>query len=121
MADLHNALVRACRAKFLRKGFKESKSPMPTYRPDLFAEKYARTGKAVEQVAVEAEIASTLFTEHTSHQLVLMDEFIRHQTKKRLNVRGYLVIPRGRVILANAQTQLAALFPARCTIRILQP
>jgi len=120
MADLHESLVRAFRKKVMRKGMRESKSPMPTYRPDIFAEKVSEHGSVLEQVAVEAEIPSTLFTEHTSHQLITMHGFIRLQRAKRIRVRGYLLVPRNRKVLTNAKTLLFSLFPEGTPIEVVE-
>jgi hypothetical protein len=120
MADRHDALIIAFRKKILRGGFRLAKSPMPTYRPDIFAEKVSREGKAIEQIVVEAEIPSTIFSEHTSHQLVIMDEFIRHQVNKGISVAGFLLIPTGREPLMRARGLLDALFPLEGILRIRQ-
>jgi|SRR5271155_1128424 len=119
MADIHDALIRTFRKKKLRGGLKETKSPMPTYRPDIFAEKLSTEGVIVEQLAVEAEIQTTLFSEHTSHQLLKLDEFVRHQQRRRVSVRGYLLIPRGRTVRSHARSLLDSLFPHGTAIRIV--
>jgi hypothetical protein len=93
---------------------------MPTYRPDIFAEKISKNGAVLEQVVVEAEIQTTLFTEHTSHQLLLLDEFIRHQRRKRISVRGFLLIPKGRVVRSYASSLLDSLFPGGTQIRVVE-
>lgn len=118
MADCHEALLRAFRREVLPRGFKETHSPMPTFRPDIFAEKASRNGLVLEQVAVEAEIQSTLFSEHTSHQLLKMDEFVRHQSRKQIRVRAFLLVPRQKTICANAEAVLASLFPGGTRIRL---
>src|ERR1700746_220417 len=96
MADIHESLIRSFRKKLIKGGLKETKSPMPSYRPDIFAQKLGPNGAIVEQIAVEAEIASTLFSEHTAEQLLMMGEFIALQRSKRIKIHGYLVIPRGK-------------------------
>ncbi|MFZ0736251.1 MAG: hypothetical protein WBL70_00295 [Candidatus Acidiferrales bacterium] len=93
---------------------------MPTFRPDIFAEKTSLSGSVLEQVAVEAEIKSTLFNEHTSHQLLKLDEFIRHQRTKRIHVKGYLLIPRGTETRAHAHSLLDTLFPDGTTIKVTE-
>lgn len=120
MADLHESLVRAFRKRVIRKGLRETKSPMPTYRPDIFAEKVSRNGRVVEQVAVEAEIHSTLFSEHTSHQLLKMDEFMRMQRTKRIRVRGFLVVPKAKSARVHADSVLDSLFPEGTSIRVVE-
>ena len=120
MADLHESLVRSFRRRILRKGLREAKSPMPTYRPDIFAEKVSRSGRVLEQVAVEAEIHSTLFSEHTSHQLLSMDEFMRLQRSKRIRVRGFLLVPKGKYARTLADSILDSLFPQGTAIRIVE-
>lgn len=120
MAELHEAVLVAFRKKFLRGGFKEGKSPMPTFRPDVFAEKRSKSGKILKQLTVEAEIESTLFSEHTSHQLVLMDEYIRHQHRKRIKVDGYLLVPRNKNTVALAHSLLMTLpLTTKGQIRVL--
>ncbi len=120
MADLHESLIRSFRKKVVRKGLKESKSPMPTFRPDIFAEKTSRDGKVVEQIAVEAEIQSTLFSEHTSHQLLNMDHFIKLQKSKRVRVRGFLLVPKSKAVRVHARSLLWSLFPDGTPIRIVE-
>jgi hypothetical protein len=120
MADLHESLIRSFRKRILKKGLRETKSPMPTYRPDIFAERVAKNGKVLEQVAVEAEIHSTLFSEHTSNQLLTMDEFMKLQRSKRIRVRGFLLVPRGRGARTFADSILDSLFPQGTAIRIVE-
>ena len=74
MADRHEHLVRSFRQCKACKGFKSEKSPMPTYRPDFFGSILNKNGKPIAQVTIEAEIESTLFSEHTSEQLLPMDD-----------------------------------------------
>jgi hypothetical protein len=120
MADHHEGLVRAFRRKFLRRGLRETKSPMPTYRPDLFAEKVSSRGQVIEQIAMEAEIASTIFSEHTTDQLLKMDEFIRHQRNKKIRTRGFLVVPKAKRLRNHAATLLESLFPDGTSIKIVE-
>ena len=120
MADVHESLLRSFRKNVLRGGFRETGSPMPTYRPDIFAEKVSARGLIIEQVAVEAEIQSTLFSEHTTHQLLKMDEFLTHQREKRIRVRGFLLVPRKRAIRANAKSVLDSLFPGGTKIQLAE-
>jgi len=120
MADVHESLLRSFRRTNLRGGFRETKSPMPTFRPDVFAEKVSSSGSVVEQVAVEAEISSTLFSEHTTHQLLLMDEFLRLQRAKRIRVRAFLLVPRKKAIGAHARSLLDSLFPGGTRIRLAE-
>ena len=120
MAELHESLIVSYRKSIFRRGFKESKSPMPTYRPDIFAQKTSRNGSILEQIIVEAEIKSTLFSEHTAHQLLQMQEYIEHQKRKRIRVRGKLLIPRGKQLRAQAKSLLESLFPEGTKIGILQ-
>ena len=60
MAEQHESLIVSFRKRVLTRGFKESKSPMPTFRPDIFAERISQNGRVVEQIAVEANFAKTL-------------------------------------------------------------
>jgi hypothetical protein len=120
MADLHESLVRSFRKRIVSRGLREAKSPMPTYRPDIFAEKVSKNGKVLEQVAVEAEIHSTLFSEHTSHQLLRMDEYIRLQRSKRIRVRGFLLVPRAKNARVHADGILDSLFPEGTGIKVVE-
>lgn len=120
MADVHESLIRSFRKKVLKGGLKETKSPMPSYRPDIFAQKLAQNGSVVEQVAVEAEIASTLFSEHTAEQLLKMHEFMVGQKIKRIRVRGFLIIPKGKEPRNHAGLVLSGLFPEGTSIQIIQ-
>lgn len=120
MADVHESLVRFFRRKVIRGGLREAKSPMPSYRPDIFAQKLGPSGLIVEQVAAEAEIASTLFSEHTSEQLLKMGEFMALQKSKRIRIRGYLVIPRGKAPRSHASLVLSGLFPEGTSIKIVE-
>lgn len=120
MAELHEALIRSFRTRIHRKGLKEGKSPMPTYRPDIFAEKVSRNGRVFEQVVVEAEIHSTLFSEHTAGQLLKMDDFMRLQRAKRVRVRGFLLVPKNKGARTHADGILEALFPEGTEIRVVE-
>ena len=119
MADLHEHLIRSFRKRVVRKGLRECKSPMPTFRPDIFAEKTSHDGSVIEQVAVEAEIQATLFSEHTSHQLLKMDDFIALQRSKRIRVRGYLLVPRTKTSRTHARSVLGSLFPDGTKIKVV--
>lgn len=118
MADLHESLLVAFRKAIRRKHFVLIKSPMPTYRPDILAERAVNDTKV--QIVVEAEIASTLFLEHTAEQLVIMDEFIAHQEAKGITVNAYLLVPSGREVLSQANGLLEALFPLEPKIKACQ-
>ena len=120
MAELHESLIRSFRRKIVRKGLKECRSPMPTFRPDIFAERTSRNGNVLEQVAVEAEIPSTLFSEHTSHQLLKMDDFMKLQKSKRIRVRGFLLVPKSRAVSIHARSLLGSLFPEGTGIKIVE-
>lgn len=93
---------------------------MPTFRPDIFAEKTSRDGRVIEQVAVEAEIQATLFSEHTCHQLLKMDDFLEVQRSKRIRVRGYLLIPRSKASRTHARSLLGSLFPDGTKIKVVE-
>ena len=120
MAELHESLIRSFRKKVIRGGLKETKSPMPSYRPDIFAQKVSTNGNILEQVAVEVEIASTLFSEHTSEQLLKMHDFILDQRIRRVRVRGYLIIPKGKSPRNHANLVLSGLFPEGTSIQVVQ-
>jgi hypothetical protein len=119
MADLHESLIRALRKRVIKGGLRETKSPMQTYRPDIFAERVSGNGNVVEQIVVEAEIPSTLFSEHTTEQLLKLDNFIRHQKRNRVRVSGILLIPRGNAVRSHADSVLESLFPEGTTIKIV--
>jgi len=120
MADLHESLVRSFRRKVIKGGLQETKSPMPTFKPDIFAERKSLSGFVLEQIAVEAEIKSTLFNEHTSHQLLKLDEFIQLQRAKRIRVKAYLLIPRGTEVRSHARALLDGLFPDGTSIKVIE-
>jgi hypothetical protein len=120
MAELHEFLVVSLRKRLIKSGFKISKQLTPTYRADIFAEKHSANGRLIEQIVVEAEIKSTLFSEHTTEQLTLMDEFIRHQRAKRVKTHGVLLVPRDKATLQLANSLLRSLFPEGPSIRIRQ-
>jgi len=120
MADVHESLIRSFRKRVMKGGLKEMKSPMPTYRPDIFAQRLAQNGNIAEQLAVEAEIASTLFSEHTAEQLLKMHEFIVGQKAKRIRVRGFLIIPKGKESRNHADLVLSGLFPDGTSIQVVQ-
>ena len=120
MADVHESLIRSFRKRIIRGGLKETKSPMPSYRPDVFAQRLRPSGGIVEQLAVEAEIASTLFSEHTAEQLLKMHEFMVAQKAKRIRVRGFLIIPRGKETRSHAGLVLSGLFPEGTPIKVVQ-
>src|SRR5258708_37323765 len=96
MADVHESLIRSFRKKVIRGGLKEAKSPMPSYRPDIFAQRLAQNGSIVEQLAVEAEVGSTLFSEDTAEELLKVPEVVIRQKNKRIKGRRFLIIPKGR-------------------------
>jgi hypothetical protein len=109
MAELHEKILVDFRRKFLKRGFCESKSPTPTYRPDVFARKSSKNGIVTAEIIAEAEIKSTLFTDHTSEQLVTMHEYITVRQKKRILVSAYLVVPIGKEILSLSKSLLNSL------------
>jgi len=120
MAELHESLIVSLRKRLFKRGFKITKQLTPAYRADIFAERLSVKGRVIEQIVVEAEIKSTLFSEHTSEQLVLMDEFIRHQKAKRIKTKGVLLIPRDKATLQLAVSLLRSLFPEGPSIKIRQ-
>lgn len=120
MAELHESLVRSFRKRVVKQGMRETKSPMPTYRPDIFAERVSKNGTVMEQVAVEAEIHSTLFSEHTSHQLLKMHEFMKLQRSKRIRVRGFLIVPKTKNARIHADGILDSLFPEGTFIKVVE-
>ena len=121
MAELHDSLVRTFKKGILRRGFKDGRCGMPDYRPDLFLEKVRRNGSPAEQIVVEAEIPSTLFSEHTEHQLSLLHDFVRHQDAKDIKVRAYLLIPKGKSLRRQARSLLTSYFSDGTRINVVQP
>lgn len=93
---------------------------MPTFRPDIFAQKVSGSGRTTHQVVVEVEIRSSLLSGHTIEQLLLMDEFIEHQRKKRIRCQGILAIPSGKQLRTMAVSLLDGYFPTGTDIEILQ-
>ncbi len=112
-------MLVACRRRLLRNGFREAKSPMPTFRPDIFAQKRSKSGKVMREIAVEAEIPSTLFYEHTTEQLLTMEDYIQHQRARRIRVDGYLLVPHTKAALALARSLITSLFARGTSIRVL--
>jgi hypothetical protein len=119
MAEKHEDLLRRCRRRLLG-GYQEAKAPTSYYRPDIYACKTASDGTIVREIVVEAEIESTLFSEHTSWQLTKMHGYLDAQVKKRKKVAGYLLIPKGNKTRQLAITLLKSLFPTKCLIKIQQ-
>lgn len=120
MGDVHEALVRKFRASGHFRGLKDAKSPMPDFRPDVFGEKRSTTGRLLVQVAVEVEIERTLYSEHTQHQIELLDSYVFQQIKKGIDARAYLVLPTGSNTKIEAEMLLGSLFPDGTRIRLLQ-
>jgi hypothetical protein len=119
MADIHEALIRRFRKRVLKGGLRETKSPMPSYRPDIYAERLGGNGRVLEQLAVEAEIPSTLFSVHTTEQLLKMHEFMELQRIKRIKVRGFLLVPKSKQVDAHARLMLSGLFPEGTDIKVV--
>lgn len=120
MGQIHKELIVKCRRELLAKRFKERKSPTPDFHPDFYGIRYSRSGDILEEIMVEAEIESTLYSEHTSDQLVKMDDYILHQGRKKIKVRGYLLVPKGKNILALANSLLESMFVDVIRIRVIQ-
>ncbi len=118
MAELHEAILLSYRKSLKRKGFREYKSPMPTYRPDIFAQIRTIGGKVKEEVVVEAEIESTLFNDHTAEQLVLMDQYLRHQKSKKIKCSGILLVPNSKTARVRANLLLSNTFPRESLIKL---
>jgi hypothetical protein len=78
---------------------------MPSYRPDLFAQRRTSEGRVVEEVIAEAEIESSLFLDHSLDQLEHMGDYIQYQKRKGVKVTGYLVVPHKKSVCVQA-TQL---------------
>lgn len=120
MAELHESVLMGCRRKFLKKEWHERKTPIRGYLPDLFIQKINKEACVVEEIILEAEIESTLHTEHTAEQLMYMYDYISRQAKKKIKVRGFLAIPKGKRILLIARMILFSQFPDEKKIQILQ-
>lgn len=119
MGDHHEYLCRAVRKQLVTTGFRETKSPMPTYRPDIFAQKNSKEGNICEELVVEIEIETTVFLTHSQEQLILMDEFLRHRRKKRIKVRGVLAVPDNPKVVNRAKMLLGTLFLTGTEIEVL--
>jgi hypothetical protein len=92
MAEKHDRLVAQYRAHLLRRGYKiELRSPFVDYRPDIFA------SRGSSKLFVEAEIESTLHTNHTLDQLVTMHTYVCRNGRHT----GVLLVPRSAVRLAR--------------------
>jgi hypothetical protein len=120
MAELHDALVARFRKKLISKGYKEGRCPIQTYRPDIFCIKINSSGETKEEVIVEAEIQPTLYSEHTSIQLILMDEYIKSPKNRKRRIAGYLLVPHKKSMLNYSISLLASIFPEKCVIKVLQ-
>ena len=120
MAELHQALLVSFRKQLINKGYKEGKCPIQTYRPDIFCQKIDSSNEIREEIIVEVEIQSTLYYEHTSIQLILMDEYIQSARRKKYRILGYLLIPKNKIVLNLANSLLTSLFPDNCRIKVLQ-
>jgi hypothetical protein len=96
---------------------------MPTYRPDYFGQKQSKTGKVEQQVVVEVEIESTVFCRRTEKQILLMDEFLRQQQRKRVKAAeaaGILALPEKSKAKMHASALLSSLFPEGHSIQLLE-
>jgi hypothetical protein len=120
MAEEHDSLVDHCRHRFMRDGYRDVKCPIKTMRPDLFMRKNTRSGKVIKEIIVEVEIESTLFKNQTSDQLLDMADYIRQQKRKKVGVCGYLIVPKGKSVLVQAQMLIKTLFLDDRPIIILQ-
>lgn len=117
MAEKHDNILRQIRQRFLRMGYKEMKSPTPTYRPDYFAVKIASNGSILE-IMLEVEIESALFYEHTTKQLLEMNSYIQHSRKTK-KTTGFLVVPKRKACISNAKSLLESLFPNDGKIKVI--
>lgn len=120
MGDLHESMCRGLRSRFQSEGFRESSTPMPTYRPDYFGQKQNRNGKIERQVVIEVEIESTVFCKHTEKQILLMNEFLNMQRRKKMKSEGLLVLPNNTKAKLHASLLLESLFPEGHLIQILE-
>jgi len=110
MGDFHDSLLLPLRRKIEKNGFRVTKKgPMPSYRPDLFAQKLSNNDRVVEEVIVEAEIESSLFLDHSLDQLEHMDDYIRQQKRKKVKVTGFLVVPDDKSVRLQAKQLLDTL------------
>lgn len=119
MGELHNSVENIFRKQLINKGYVEARNPMPTYRPDIFAKKYSK-GRKILEIVVEVEIESTIFSEHTSSQLLMMDQYIKHQKKRKIKVLGYLCVPKSKSAFSMGKSCLSSLFPLGTEIKVLQ-
>jgi hypothetical protein len=120
MAERHERLIKKFRSSPRWRAFRDAKSPMPDFRPDFFGQTVTSSGRVTAQVAVEAEIESTLFKEHTSQQLLIMNDFIAVQKNRGVRVHGFLLVPSNKLALRTAQRLIKSLFPRGTTIQVVQ-
>ncbi len=102
-SEAHESICRKVRGDYLKRGYKEEISPMPSFRPDVFAVKRNGNGKFIEQVVAEAEIERTLFYEHSIEQLILMVRFLKQEKKRGLKSHGILAVPKKTHTIIQAQ------------------
>jgi hypothetical protein len=119
VAERHEDLVRVFRRKLVANGYAESKCPLHTCKPDIFAVKRSTDGRVLREIIVEAEIEATLFSEHTSHQLVIIHEYIAGRRRRGLSSEGVLLVPKGKVVGQHARFLLESLFATRGGIRVI--
>lgn len=89
---------------------------MPHFRPDVYAVKKNSRGRILAEIVVEAEITSTVASDHTRHQLMYMQEFLEMRRKKGINSRGILAVPREAKALARLQ--LVSTIPVGLLVRV---
>ena len=93
---------------------------MPTYRPDYFGQKRTKAGQLEHQVVVEVEIENTIFSNHTEKQILLMNEFLQQQHKKRVKTEGILALPEKSKAKLHASALLTSLFPEGHSIHLVE-
>ena|SRR2546425_7846637 len=89
--------------------------------PDLFMQKSIRGSRGVKEIIAEVEIKSTIFKNQTTNQLLDMADYIRQQKRRKMKVRGYLIIPKGKSVSVHARMLVKTLFLDDSPISILQP
>ena len=84
MADRHDKIVSAFRARLQNRNYRPLKNPFVDYRPDISVAK----GKDV--IIAEVEIEQTIHSDHTLEQLLKMHKYVRRNKK----YRGLLIVPK---------------------------
>lgn len=117
MGEVHERMVRKFREKLRDKGYSIiSKTPIPDYRPDIYAVKYDNQDNISEEILVEVEIVDSVFYEHSEDQIIKMNSYLENKSKKVKSL-GYLIVPKKAKVSAQVLTQ--SLFPQNCSVKVM--